>query len=41
MRLVFYHEVAGGYELHAPATGSLTLAGGEATLPHLHCYNMR
>lgn len=40
MRLVFSHEVATGYEPHAPATSNLTLAGSKATVPHLHCYNM-
>lgn len=40
MRFVFSHEVSGGYEHHAPATGDLTLAGGEAAVSHLHCNNM-
>lgn len=40
MRLIFYREVAGGYELCAPATGALISAGIEAAVLHLHCYNM-
>jgi len=40
MRLIFYHGVAGGYELCAPAAGVPNSAGTEATVLHLHCYNM-
>lgn len=39
-RGLFYRGVAGGYELCAPATGVLIAAGIEATVLHLHCYNM-